>query len=131
MDEKNLAPTAIRFPRTVQHKNQYKWFTQPLKLLWSYYNTHTISKRARGPHNTTWRAVGWTPMLESLFMRAVCPAHLIFLKTYITMNVLTFNLPRAFVFTCPFSTHKPHINNQHVLYFTMQIKGQQKFKYVR
>jgi len=97
----------------------------------SYYNTHTICKRTRGPHSTTWRAAGWTPMLESLFMRAACPAHLVFLKTHITTNVLTFNSPHTFVFTYPFSTHKPHINNYHVFYFTIPIKGQEKFIYVR
>lgn len=71
------------------------------------------------------------PMLQGLFMRAAFSAHPVFLKTHITMNVLAFNLPRMFVFTCPFSTHKLQVNNQHVLYFAIQIKGKEKFMCVR
>jgi hypothetical protein len=44
-------------------KNNSKRYTQPPILFHNFYSVYIIHKRGHGLHNTTWRTVGWRPML--------------------------------------------------------------------
>jgi len=46
--------------------NGSKWCTSPPNLVCDFYHIYRVYKRGRGPHNTTWRAVGSVPLCCNL-----------------------------------------------------------------
>ena len=89
----------------------------------AFFTVNIICKCARGPHNATWRAAGWTPMRWALSMCVACPAYLIFLKTHISVNVPLFNLTRVFIYMSIFSTKTAHTLLARIVFYNTDTRA--------